>query len=391
MQRRLATGAAEWLAAGRDADYLLGGTRLDQIADWAATTDLSLNGIEQSFLDESLDQRDRERSAEETRSRHEERMRLRTRSRTRLLAASGVVLAALAALAGFALTQRNEAQRLAAELSSTETARRYAASSALLAEVDSEKALLLGMQSLDASASGGIPALVEAEEALHWAIQGAGIAYGHAEAPLEVRAGPYGPTGIPRLPLNQLVDIARSGLDSWTPSAAVCAELGIDPCPRNYTTWPAIPAEPERPQLPDQDDKPLAGARILLAGGGAPKEWRIELEKFETATGITVEFDDVNSGFFSGRVTTTRGIPLDVAVAPGQVFREDAATGRIIDLSTYIDPEDLRSQFGDYLVDTASFGSGLYGVPVSAGLKSVVWYPLEAFGEAGYTVPGTLG
>ena len=113
MQRRLAAGAAEWLAAGRDAEYLLGGTRLDQIAEWAATTDLSLDGVERSFLEESLAQRDRERSAEETRSRHEEKLRLRTRSRTRLLVASGAVLAALAALAGFAFDAAQRGRRLA--------------------------------------------------------------------------------------------------------------------------------------------------------------------------------------------------------------------------------------------------------------------------------------
>ena len=41
--RRLAASAAEWRAADHHADYLLGGSRLDQLVDWAAATDLALD------------------------------------------------------------------------------------------------------------------------------------------------------------------------------------------------------------------------------------------------------------------------------------------------------------------------------------------------------------
>ncbi len=243
MQRRLAASAAEWLAAGRDADYLLGGTRLDQIADWAATTDLSLDGVERSFLEESLAQRDRERAAEETRSRHEERLRLRTRSRTRLLAASGAVLAALAALAGFALVQRNQADRLARELAARGEIARLTSVSSLLAESDPELSALLALQSIDASARAGIPATAETEEALHWALQAARVAYPVAEAPIEVRIGPHGLTGIYRLPIDELVAMAEE------PSGEPSPDGGGVPAPRHH---------------------PLSGEQLHVAGSWRP-------------------------------------------------------------------------------------------------------------------------
>ena len=89
-------------------------------------------------------------------------------------------------------------------------------------------------------------------------------------------------------------------------------------------------------------------------------------------------------------MTTTRGIPLDLAVAPRSGFLEnEASTGRIIDLSNYMDPERRCGRnSATYLVDAATLGSGLYGLPISAEPQGVVWYPLAAFTEAGYTVPG---
>ena len=266
MQRRLAARAAEWLAAGRDAEYLLGGTRLDQIAEWSATTDLSLDGVERSFLEESLAQRDRERAAEETRSRQEERLRLRTRSRTRLLVASGAVLAALAALAGFAFVQRNQAHRLAGELEALGEIGRLTSVSSLLAESDPELSALLALQSIDASARAGIPATAETEEALHWALQAARVAYPVAEAPIEVRSGPHGLTGIYRLPLDELVALAKSQLVNRPLTAEECQRYGITLCPENSPAWPALAAEPSQPRCFQRRATALGDAGLVGRG-----------------------------------------------------------------------------------------------------------------------------
>jgi DNA-binding SARP family transcriptional activator len=240
-QRRLANAAAEWQAADRDPAYLLRGPRLEQTAAWAADTDLSLHPGERTFLESSVTQRDAEAAAEQERGRREVRLRRKTRQRTRQLVGSGVVLALVAAVAAFAVTQRNEANRLAQELTDTAEPRRLAAASTL-ARDDPELAMLLALQSLDASAAADIPALVEAEEALHWAIQGARIPYPTTDVPVEVRIGPDGPTGIFRLPLAQLVDLASSHLArSFTPDE--CTRYAIEPCPDRTgdSAWPAVP------------------------------------------------------------------------------------------------------------------------------------------------------
>ncbi len=148
-ERRLAAAADEWQAASRDAGYLLSGARLDQLAAWAALTDLSLDPGERAILDASIDRRNQERAEEEERRRDEERLRLRSRWRTRLLTASGVGLAALAALAGFAFIQRNAAERLADQLAASDQAGRLASTSGGIAESDPDTAMLLALQSLD--------------------------------------------------------------------------------------------------------------------------------------------------------------------------------------------------------------------------------------------------
>jgi DNA-binding SARP family transcriptional activator/ABC-type glycerol-3-phosphate transport system substrate-binding protein/tRNA A-37 threonylcarbamoyl transferase component Bud32 len=388
-ERRLATAAAEWQAADQEPAYLLRDARLDQAAAWAAGTDLSLGPGERAFLDSSIAQRDAEVAAERERGRREEWLRRRTKQRTRQLVGAGIVLALVAAVAAFAVTQRNDANRLAQELSDTAEPRRLAAAS-ILARDDPELAMLLALESLDASAEAGIPAVVEAEEALHWAIQAARVPYPATDAPAEVRIGPAGPTGIFRLPLAQLVDLARSHLSRiFTPDE--CARYGIEPCVvgTGVSDWPAIPDEPVRPVLPSQGDRPLAGTTITLLGccdlnTGLGEE----LTRFEEQTGIEVAYsfnrDAIESRYLDA------GDPPDLAFFPQPGAALDLASkGELVDLSTFLDPAEARRQVGDYLVDVASQGAGWFAVPVELNLKGLIWYPVPEFEQAGYTIPET--
>ena len=279
-QRRLAAAADEWQAADQDPDYLLSGTRLDQLAAWAALTDLSLDPGERAILDASVDRRNQERASEEDRRHDEERLRLRTRGRTRLLIASGTVLVVVAGLAALAFIQRNAAESLADQLAASDQAGRLASASGVMVESDPDTAMLLALQSLDSSARAGIPARLEAEEALHWALQAANVPYPSTELPVEVRSGPFGPTGIFRVPLDDLVAMAQTRLGELSLTDAECAAHGIAPCPRGSAAkaWPAIPAEPERPDLPDQARASLAGTQISIIGEYPEELWAGELQ-----------------------------------------------------------------------------------------------------------------
>ena len=252
-ERRLGAAAAEWHAAGRPVDYLLSGSRLDELSGWAASTDLTLDPCEQKYLAASEARRDDERAAEHERVRRETQLAHSRRTRTLLLVASAVVLALVAGLATYAFVQRNEADRLAGQIASQSEARRLASAAVVLAAEQPDLAIRVALESLDSSARAGAPALLEAEEALHWALQSARVPYPDADWPVEVRAGPAGPTGIYRMPLDELVEMALGHVGPRALTALECSRVHLTPCPtRTAASWPVIPTETHRPPLPDQ-------------------------------------------------------------------------------------------------------------------------------------------
>lgn len=109
-QRLLAQASAEWIAAGREASFLLRGSRLAQMAEWAQRTDLALTAAEQAYLQASAAEQAREEAAEADRQARERALEQRSRSRLRATA-SVLALAAIVALALslFAWRQRNDA------------------------------------------------------------------------------------------------------------------------------------------------------------------------------------------------------------------------------------------------------------------------------------------
>ena len=114
LQQRLTTAAAEWATARRDPSFLATGVRLEQFAGWAAKTSMALNQDEQTYLDASITERDRQAVAERESQAHKARMARRARN---VLGALVVVLllSTMGALALASVATRNasEAQNLA--------------------------------------------------------------------------------------------------------------------------------------------------------------------------------------------------------------------------------------------------------------------------------------
>jgi WD40 repeat protein/DNA-binding SARP family transcriptional activator/class 3 adenylate cyclase len=166
-QRVLAQAAAEWRGSDGDASFLLRGTRLEQLEQWAASTDLALGGADRAYLRASLDRRERERTDEEARREREARMERRSRTRLRALV---VVLAVGALVAGlltlFATRQSGRANREARIAS----ARELAAAAVSNLEVDPERSVLLVMAAIDKTRSADGTVVPEAVEALHRAV-----------------------------------------------------------------------------------------------------------------------------------------------------------------------------------------------------------------------------
>ncbi|MCJ7558895.1 MAG: hypothetical protein MUP90_18550, partial [Gammaproteobacteria bacterium] len=115
MQRVLGYAASDWLESGKEASFLLRGSRLDQFEGWADTTDLALTQGEQDYLQTCLEER-RSREAEEAqRQAREAALEKRSRNFLRVLAGVLAVAAIVAvALSVFAFSQRGEAQNNAA-------------------------------------------------------------------------------------------------------------------------------------------------------------------------------------------------------------------------------------------------------------------------------------
>jgi WD40 repeat protein len=166
--RRLTEAAAEWTAAERDPGFLLHGDRLTRFEVSTASSGVAITRDERAFLNASLARRTSE-EAEETARRAREialerRSVLRLRALVALFATLAVVAAGLTTF-GYIQGQRTEQKaRLA-------TARELAAAAVANLDVDPERSILLGLQSVDVTRVADGIVTREAEEALHRALQ----------------------------------------------------------------------------------------------------------------------------------------------------------------------------------------------------------------------------
>ena len=85
IQRRLTAAAAEWIASGRNRDYLASGARLTQFEEWSQDTALTLNQDERAYLDISIQE-------ETARRERDERIARRVQNLGRATAILGVMI-----------------------------------------------------------------------------------------------------------------------------------------------------------------------------------------------------------------------------------------------------------------------------------------------------------
>lgn len=140
------------------------------------------------------------------------------------------------------------------------------------------------------------------------------------------------------------------------------------------------------------DVDPAAASLVL---GESLALWRGRA--FEEFTyGITVEFMPDEAQAPLNRALDEPNRRPDVALDTGPI--PAWAARRALDISRFIDPGTLRSDFGAYLLSvgtTAGAGGALpadapvSAIPLTIGLKSLVYYPKAKFREAGYEIPNT--
>jgi WD40 repeat protein/serine/threonine protein kinase len=110
-ERAVSRAADEWAVHGRDKSYLLRGARLEQVEKWQVVSSLIQTPLEQEFISQSLQQREKEEVAEIARQAREQSLEKRSQNTLRGLVAVMTVAAMIASvLAIFALGQRNSAE-----------------------------------------------------------------------------------------------------------------------------------------------------------------------------------------------------------------------------------------------------------------------------------------
>ena len=380
MLRHLSVAADSWESMGRPDSELYRGIRLAQVLAWRDASAPELTAPEQAFLVASTNLAEAEERSHQERQRHELSLRMRTRQL--LLAAT--VIALVTALAVYGFVKRSEANRLAGQLAATAEPSKLAAESVLVIDSDPELAMLLALQALDSSARAGIPALPEAEEALHWALQAARVAYPVADAPVEVRLGPGGPTGIFRIPIPELVTLAREHLGSRRLGPEECSRFAIEHCP-DGGAWPSVPDAASASPVVRDADRPLAGTAVAVVAPADDEPLLKDFERFEAQTGIDVQIRPQDP--LDTLVSSASGDPTDLALWPKTGLDAAAEADELIDLSVYLDPASVRQEVGDFFVQAGSVGSRLVGVPTMLHTKGLVWYPMPEFADAGYAVP----
>jgi WD40 repeat protein len=159
----LREAATSWEAVDRDAGALYRGVRLEAALGLVDGDRRPLPAAEQTFLDTSRAERDRERELEAVRLNQATRTNRRLRAQ---LAAVGVAMVGALVVGAIAVTQRNRAE----VQSGLAEARELAAASTANLDVDPERSVLLALAAVDRSSDEDGGALPEAEEALHRAV-----------------------------------------------------------------------------------------------------------------------------------------------------------------------------------------------------------------------------
>lgn len=125
--------------------------------------------------------------------------------------------------------------------------------------------------------------------------------------------------------------------------------------------------------------------------GGEEEAFNESLAEFEEESGISVEY--VSSSDFTTLITSRveGGDPPDIALfpQPGAIL-DFADRDAVTALNDVIDLGAIEETLIPGFLDATSGEDGsVYGVPMRMAVKSIVWYPVPEFEEAGYEVPET--
>jgi alpha-glucoside transport system substrate-binding protein len=114
------------------------------------------------------------------------------------------------------------------------------------------------------------------------------------------------------------------------------------------------------------------------------------LQPFRDATGIDVSFQPTPDYETALQVAVDGGNAPDLAqiAQPGKMH-QFAEAGQLVAIDEWSNSEKLAADLGDAFYTLGQYDDALYGVFYKTDVKSIVWYPVQAFADNSYEVPTT--
>jgi alpha-glucoside transport system substrate-binding protein len=120
------------------------------------------------------------------------------------------------------------------------------------------------------------------------------------------------------------------------------------------------------------------------------ENFEASLKPFVDQTGIDVNYEGITDYETVLTVRVEGGDAPDIAqlAQPGKM-RQFAQAGNLVKLSDWINVDQLKTDYIESFLDLAALNGDVYGVYYKTDTKSIVWYPVQAFEDAGYEIPTT--
>jgi alpha-glucoside transport system substrate-binding protein len=181
--------------------------------------------------------------------------------------------------------------------------------------------------------------------------------------------------------------------------AAACAQVpeggGTTAAPPASQTTAAPSAAPEGPyeHLARAEAGEYAGTEVTILAQWIEAEgdnFANTLAGFAERTGIDIQYEGITDYETVLTVRVEGGDAPDLAqLAQSGLMRQFVENGDLVNLSDFLNVDQLNTDYSEAWTSLVTVEGDVYGVPFRANTKSIVWYPVQAFEEAGYQIPTT--
>ncbi len=121
-------------------------------------------------------------------------------------------------------------------------------------------------------------------------------------------------------------------------------------------------------------------------GGDEQKNFESSLKDFESKTGIDIQYTADQDFTTTIKQRTNAGDAPDIGLfpQPGGLL-ELAAAGFIQPIDTFLDYDSLDASLVPGFLEASRQNGRVYGAPMRMAVKSIVWYPKQAYEATGYS------